>query len=62
MVDLDINYSCTFVKYGDVEKKCTKCGYVIWHNGITDDGAILKEMMESGYGYPDCKNNITNKD
>lgn len=53
------SYSCRFVDYGDVERRCTRCGYVIWKNGKTDN-EVLIDMISHGYPLPGCKTEISN--
>jgi len=45
---------CKFRMYGDVEKLCIKCGYIIWFNGKDTDLTVLNNMVNSGYPIPNC--------
>lgn len=46
---------CLFVKYGEVESRCKKCGYVIWVSKEKSDFEILKDMAVNGYTLPVCQ-------
>ena len=45
---------CNFKPYGDVEKRCLKCGYVIWVNEDKTDNEIVNDMIKLDYPKPNC--------
>jgi len=47
---------CQFIPNGEVEKRCLKCGYVIWRSTIKSDHEVVKDMIELDYPKPDCYN------
>lgn len=47
---------CKFVPYGEVENRCTKCGYVIWVDKSKTFDEIVEDMYKFGYPKPDCYN------
>lgn len=51
-----VTHRCTFKKYGDVEKRCLKCDYIIPFDADIDDSIVLENMIKSGYPLPDCSN------
>lgn len=46
--------SCNIEKYGE-ERRCTKCGYILWEEEGKTNEDILKEMVAAGYPSPECK-------
>lgn len=46
---------CNFVPYGEVENRCTKCGYITWVNKNKGIDEILEDMARVGYPRPNCK-------
>lgn len=51
-----VSHGCNFRQYGEEERKCTKCGYVIG-GGKFFDGDINKQlecMIKAGYPIPKC--------
>jgi len=47
-----LNYGCSFRQYGDEERICTKCGYVISSKGNVNES--LEFMINNGYEVPNC--------
>lgn len=47
---------CSFVPYGEVENRCTKCGYITWVDESKTFDEIVEDMHKSGYPKPDCYN------
>jgi len=45
---------CNFILYGEVENKCTKCGYIAWVNKKKTFSEIILDMVDNGYPMPDC--------
>lgn len=55
----DVRRSCNIVPYGDEERLCRTCGYVLWEDKGKTNEDILNDMINSGYPSPNCKNNCT---
>jgi hypothetical protein len=49
------SFECNFVNYGDVEKRCTKCGYIIEKVHAKNEKDILCDMINNNYPPPDCE-------
>lgn len=47
---------CNFIPYGEVENKCTACGYITWVDKNKKIDEIISDMIKSGYQTPDCDN------
>jgi hypothetical protein len=47
-----VSHSCNFKQYGDEERLCSKCGYVIGGKG--DINKQLEFMINNGYPIPSC--------
>ncbi len=45
---------CNFVPYGEVENRCTKCGYITWVDTTKTYDEIVSDMIKCGYDKPDC--------
>lgn len=45
---------CNFVPYGEVENRCTKCGYITWVDKNKGIEEILEDMYRVGYPKPNC--------
>jgi hypothetical protein len=45
---------CSFVPYGKVENRCTKCGYITWVDKNKTFDEIVEDMHKNGYPKPDC--------
>ena len=51
-----VSHSCSLRLYGDVEMKCTKCGYVTWRDDSKTTNELIEQMIKEGYPMPDCSN------
>jgi len=47
-----VSHSCKFRQYGDEERLCSRCGYVIGGKGDIDKQ--LEFMINNGYPIPSC--------
>jgi len=47
---------CKLKCYGEVEMKCTKCGYVIWRDDSKTTQELINQMIKEGYPLPDSSN------
>lgn len=45
---------CNIQPYGDEERICKECGYVLWEEKGKKDEEIIKNMIEFGYPTPEC--------
>ena len=52
-----VSHSCKFKQYGDEERLCSKCGYVIGVKGEVNKQ--LEYMINNGYSIPSCGVNNT---
>jgi len=52
-----VRRSCLIVKYGEVERLCKKCGYVMWEEEGKSNDEIIDNMVKAGYDAPSCRNN-----
>lgn len=48
---------CIIVKYGEVERLCKTCGYVLWEEKGKSNDEIIENMSKAGYEKPNCKLN-----
>lgn len=53
---------CNFVPYGEVENRCTKCGYITWANKDKGIEEILEDMANKGYPRPSCREVVNYKE
>lgn len=51
---------CFIVQYGNEERLCKKCGYVMFNDKDMTDEQIIDQMIEDGYSVPPCRNNSDN--
>jgi hypothetical protein len=49
---LVVSIGCVFRQYGEEERICTKCGYII--NGKGDVNKQIEFMINNGYPIPNC--------
>jgi hypothetical protein len=52
----DVKKKCFFLKYGEVERICNNCGYVIWEKEGKSNDEIIDNMIKAGYEAPICRN------
>lgn len=50
------NKTCNLKSFGDVEMRCTICGYVTWKDDKLTSNEIIQDMIKSGYHPPKCHN------
>ena len=50
------DFNCQFVMYGQEEKRCLKCGFIIWVDDNGDDYKAFKSVCESTHEVPNCQN------
>lgn len=53
-----VRRSCLIVQYGEVERLCKKCGYVLWEEEGKSNDEIIDNMVKAGYDAPSCRNNF----
>jgi myo-inositol-1-phosphate synthase len=51
-----VTHRCNLKRYGDVEMKCVKCGYVTWRDDSKTTQELIEQMVREGYPLPDCSN------
>lgn len=51
-------HRCSLKLYGEVEMKCTKCGYITWRDDSLTTQELINQMIKEGYPLPDCSNNM----
>lgn len=52
----NVTHRCSLKRYGDVEMKCTKCGYVTWRDDKKTTHELIEQMIKEGYPLPECSN------
>ena len=52
----NVTHRCSLKRYGDVEMKCTKCGYVTWRDDSKTTQELIGQMIKEGYSLPTCSN------
>lgn len=51
-----VTHRCLLKRYGDVEMKCIKCGYITWRDDSKTTQELIDQMIKEGYPLPDCSN------
>ena len=54
-----VRQSCLIVQYGEEERLCKKCGYVLWEEKGKSNDEIINNMVKAGYDAPTCRDNFT---
>lgn len=54
----NVKRSCNIVQYGEAERLCRTCGYVLWEDKGKSNEEILNDMAKIGYPKPDCMDNF----
>jgi len=48
---------CVIISYGEEERLCKVCGYVMWEDKGKSDDEIIDSVIKRGYEKPKCRNN-----
>jgi hypothetical protein len=53
-----VKRSCLIVQYGEEERLCKKCGYILWEKKGKSNDEIIDNMAKAGYDAPKCRDNF----
>lgn len=54
----NVRRSCNIVQYGEEERLCRTCGYVLWEDKGKTNEEIINDMVKNGYPKPNCMDNF----
>lgn len=54
----NVRRSCNIVPYGEEERLCRTCGYVLWESKGKSNEEIINDMAKNGYPKPNCMVNF----